>query len=269
MISAQQLEPQTARVDAVLVAGPGSWGKWSPHKDEELFLEGPHSRGFEFTRALRIFVEIIYGFRSLHFVGPCITVFGSARISDPDPYYNLTRDVGRFIAEAGFTVMTGGGPGLMEAANRGAKDVGGTSIGCNITLPREQRPNPYLDKWVEFRYFFVRKLMLAKYSYGFIAMPGGFGTLDELFEIATLIQTGKIRDFPIVLMGTEYWLPLTKFLRDPVLRKRAIDPRDLDRILITDSPLDAVEHIQRSALDRFGLRYRKRKPMSWLFERGV
>ncbi len=256
------------------VAGEGSpadvdWGKTSSTNDEQIFLEGPRSRGFELRRALRIFRELIYGFRRLHFVGPCITVFGSARFTEPHPYYALTRELGGQIARAGFTVMTGGGPGLMEAANRGAKGAGGTSVGCNITLPKEQKPNAYLDKWVEFRYFFVRKLMLAKYSYGFIAMPGGFGTLDEFFEIATLIQTGKIKSFPVVLMGVAYWSPLIQFLDNTVLKNGAIDAEDVSRLVMTDSPSEAVGHIQRCALDQFGLKYKLRHhPRKIFFETG-
>lgn len=154
-----------------------TWGKVDSDPEEQVFLEGPHSRGFEFLGALKIFRELIRGFRALHFVGPCVTVFGSARFTADHPYYKLTRELGAKIAAAKFTVMTGGGPGLMEAANRGAKDVNGASIGCNIILPKEQQPNPYLDKFVDFRYFFVRKVMLVKYSYGFVAAPGGFGPL--------------------------------------------------------------------------------------------
>lgn len=149
------------------------WGKTTASPDERVFLEGPQGRGFELGRAFRIFRELIYGFRALHFVGPCVTVFGSARFTSEHPYYALTRELGARIAQTQFTVMTGGGPGLMEAANRGAKEANGISIGCNIVLPQEQKPNRYLDKWVEFRYFFVRKLMLMKYSYGFVAAPGG------------------------------------------------------------------------------------------------
>lgn len=245
------------------------WGKATSDPEERLFLEGPHGRGFELRRALRIFSELIYGFRSLHFVGPCITVFGSARFPAEHPYYALTRELGTIIAEAKFTVMTGGGPGLMEAANRGAKDVSGVSIGCNIVLPKEQEPNRYLDKWVEFRYFFVRKMMLVKYSYGFVAAPGGFGTLDELFEVVTLIQTGKIKSFPVVLLGVEYWSPLLRFLRDSLLVKAAIDPQDLDRLFVTDSPREAVSFIQKGATEHFGLRYIRKRPRKFLFERGV
>src|SRR5437660_446463 len=171
-------------------------------------------------RVLRISWEFIKGFRALHFVGPCVTVFGSARFSDDHPVYDLARRTGALLARAGFTVMTGGGPGVMEAANRGAKDVGGRSIGCNIRLPQEQKPNPYLDKWITFRYFFVRKVMLVKYSYAFIALPGGFGTLDEIFETATLIQTAKIRDFPMVLMGRDFWQPLLDFLLNKLVPQK-------------------------------------------------
>src|SRR5262245_34492619 len=162
------------------------WGKVPADTAEERFLQGPKTRRFEFARLLRIMMEFLRGFRKLHFVGPCVTVFGSARFKEDHEYYELGREMGRRLAQAGFTVITGGGPGIMEAANRGAKDAGGPSIGCNIRLPVEQKPNPYVDQFIEFRYFFVRKVMLAKYSYGFVALPGGFGTLDELFEIATL-----------------------------------------------------------------------------------
>jgi uncharacterized protein (TIGR00730 family) len=246
------------------------WGKIASNPEEQIFLEGPHRRTYELRRAFRIFRELIYGFRRLHFVGPCITVFGSARFQQDHPYYALTRDLGARIAQAGFTVMTGGGPGLMEAANRGAKEAQGVSIGCNITLPQEQQPNSYLDRWLQFRYFFVRKLMLVKYSYGFIAAPGGFGTLDELFEVATLIQTAIIRNFPVVLLGTKYWSPLLAFLRNSPLGQGAIDQKDLTRILLTDSPSEAVDFVQRTAIDSFGLRYRpRRKPRRLLFERGI
>ena len=157
----------------------------------------------------------------------------------------------------------------MEAANRGAKDARGVSIGCNIVLPQEQKPNPYLDKFVEFRYFFIRKMMLVKYSYGFVAVPGGFGTMDELFEVATLIQTGKIKNFPVVLLGVEYWSPLIAFLRQSLLANGAISTRDLEAILLTDSPAEAVSHIQRCATEQFGLRYIPRKPAKILLERGT
>jgi uncharacterized protein (TIGR00730 family) len=165
--------------------------------------------------------------------------------------------------------MTGGGPGLMEAANRGAKEMAGTSIGCNIILPQEQQPNRYLDKWVDFRYFFVRKVMLVKYSYGFVATPGGFGTLDELFEVATLIQTGKIKGFPVVLLGADYWKPLLDFLRVPVLASDAINASDLDTLLVTDSPAEAVEFIKSRVLSRFGLKYVRRQARTILLEKSI
>src|SRR5579862_7555232 len=184
---------------------------------EHRFLHGPQARRHELGQAVRVFSECIRGFRVLHFVGPCVTVFGSARFDERSPHYDLTREVGRRLAEAGFTVMTGGGPGLMEAANRGAKEAGGYSVGANIELAHEQAPNAFLDRWIEFKYFFVRKLMLVKYSYAFVAMPGGFGTLDEIFETAVLIQTGKIKDFPLVLVGKAYWQPLLEFLRGRLL----------------------------------------------------
>ena len=193
---------------------PDAWGSGPGPEDIRDWLGGPRSRRSELARLGRIFAEFLRGFRALHFVGPCVTVFGSARVAEADPHYALARSLGGRIAGLGLTVMTGGGPGIMEAANRGAREAGGRSIGCNIELPHEQRPNPYLDRFVTFRYFFVRKVMLVKYSVAFVVMPGGFGTLDELFEAATLVQTGKIAAFPIVLMGTAYWAPLLGFLRE-------------------------------------------------------
>jgi uncharacterized protein (TIGR00730 family) len=228
----------------------------SPEMRERSFLEGPHSRKWEFATAIRIMREFIRGFRALHFVGPCITVFGSARFTEDHQYYQLARAVGRGLSQLGFTVMTGGGPGIMEAANRGAKEAGGPSVGCNISLPREQAPNPYLDRWVTFHYFFVRKVMLVKYSYGFVVMPGGVGTMDELFESLTLIQTRKIAGFPVVLMGSDYWQPLIALLRCMV-EERTIDETDLNLLLVTDSVEEAMNHINRHAVDQFGLRRRK------------
>ena len=244
-------------------APPPEWGKSPEDKAEQLFLEGPRSRRAELGFALGVVAEMVRGFRALHFVGPCATVYGSARYHDTHPYYALARDVGAHLARAGFTVMTGGGPGLMEAANRGARDVGGRSIGCNITLPEEQRPNPYLDRMVEFRHFFVRKVMLAKYSYAFIAVPGGIGTLDELFEIAVLIQTGKMKEFPIVLVGVDYWRPLVEFLRVQLVAAGTIDSKDVDRILVTDSPVEAARHCRDVGLSKFGLSSTQRFRPRW------
>ncbi|HSR66849.1 MAG TPA: TIGR00730 family Rossman fold protein [Acidobacteriota bacterium] len=226
-----------------------------PAKDEIEFLRGPQRRGSELLRLFRISWEFLKGFRTLHFVGPCVTVFGSARFSENHRYYQLGRAAGRHLAQAGFTVMTGGGPGIMEAANRGAKDVDGRSIGCNIELPREQKPNPYLDESIDFRYFFVRKVMLVKYSYAFVVLPGGFGTMDEIFETATLIQTGKIRQFPIILMGNDYWQPLMDLLREKFVTERTISERDLELIHLTDSPEEAATVARDMGMQRFGLTF--------------
>lgn len=234
--------------------------------DEVRFLAGPQSRFRELMMGLRAFREILTAFRKLHFVGPCVTVFGSARFSESHPYYKLARKVGEQLAIAGFTVMTGGGPGIMEAANRGAKDAGGRSVGCNIVLPVEQEPNPWLDLFVEFRYFFVRKLMLAKYSYAFVALPGGLGTLDELFEIATLVQTGKVDEFPIVLMGTEFWAPLLNALRETMVAEGTISAADIDRFIVSDSPSEITAIIADVVSRKFGLQRGVWKRRWWLFE---
>lgn len=236
-------------------SSPDSPSFTSASNDEGRFLAGPESRRSEAARVARIALEFIHGFRKLHFVGPCVTVFGSARFPEDHAYYALAREVGRRLARAGFTVMTGGGPGIMEAANRGAKEAGGRSVGCNIRLPREQEPNPYLDVMAEFHYFFVRKVMLVKYSYAYVALPGGFGTLDEIFESATLIQTGKMSDFPVVIMGRDYWLPMLDFLDKTMVPAGTIASRDLDRLVVTDSPEEAVSVILRSATTKFGLQW--------------
>jgi uncharacterized protein (TIGR00730 family) len=228
--------------------GRPRWGKVARSGEERRFLEGPRKRADELARAWRIFMEFIKGFRALHFVGPCVTVFGSARFKQDHKFYALAREMGRRISELGFTVITGGGPGIMEAANRGAKDAGGPSVGCNIQLPMEQEPNPYVDKFVEFRYFFVRKVMLVKYSYAFVVLPGGFGTLDELFEALTLIQTKKIENFPVVLMGVDYWTPMMTFFRERLITEGTISPEDMRLVLLTDSVDEAIDHIAASAM---------------------
>jgi len=244
------------------------WGKATRNIEELTFLEGPRRRLTEFVRAVRIFAEFIRGFRSLHFVGPCVTVFGSARFKEDNPHYALARRMGAEIARLGFTVMTGGGPGIMEAANRGAKEAGGASIGCNIVLPMEQKPNPYLDRFVEFKYFFVRKVMLVKYSYAFVVLPGGFGTLDELFEALTLIQTGKISNFPVVLMGVEYWTPLMDFMRQRLISTGTIDADDLDLIHLTDSVEEASAIMVAGGLDKVReMQARRPAPQPLLGER--
>jgi len=225
-------------------------------REERIFLEGPQPRKWEFWMVLSIMWEFVRGFRALHFVGPCVTVFGSARFKEDHLYYKLAREIGARLSGLGFTVMTGGGPGIMEAANRGAREAGGVSIGCNILLPQEQRPNPYLDRWVTFKYFFVRKVMLIKYSYAFVVMPGGFGTMDELFESMTLIQTKKILGFPVVLMGKDYYQPLLALLRRMV-DEGTISPYDLDLLLITDSVDEAMTHIRKHSIEQFGLQERR------------
>jgi uncharacterized protein (TIGR00730 family) len=236
------------------------WGKGTEQAEDGHFLSGPHSRLSELRRLLRIGADFIRGFRGLHFVGPCVTVFGSARFQEDHRYYTLAREVGRRLGRAGFTVLTGGGPGIMEAANRGARDVGAPSIGCNIILPTEQEPNPYVDRWLEFRYFFVRKVMLVKYSYAFVVLPGGFGTMDEIFECATLIQTGKIKNFPLILMGTEFWQPLQDFLCHGMVSEKTILPADCDRLLLTDSVDEAIDRIVSAATRDFGLVWEVNKP---------
>ena len=227
------------------------------------FLVGPQHRAFELRLACGIFLEFMRGFRRLHFVGPCVTVFGSARLGESHPHYALAREVGARLAEAGFTVMTGGGPGIMEAANRGAREAGGLSVGCTIRLPFEETTNPYTDVSVDFEHFFVRKAMLVKYSYAFIVLPGGFGTLDEVFEAATLIQTRKIKDFPVVLVGREYWEPLQAFLRDRLAAWGAISEKDLQGIYLTDSPAEAVDLVRHAAVHQFGLTYGPRARRRW------
>jgi uncharacterized protein (TIGR00730 family) len=252
---------------AIRTGEPPRWGKGTRSPEEGRFLEGPQTRASELRRLLRILGEFVRGFRRLHFLGPCVTVFGSARFPEDHRFYALGREMGRRLGAAGFTVMTGGGPGVMEAANRGAKDVGACSVGLNIVLPFEQKPNPYLDQWLEFRYFFVRKVMLVKYSYGFIAFPGGFGTLDEVFEAATLVQTGKIRDFPIVLVGHDFWDPLLDFARTQMLGHHTISAADIERFFVTDSPEAAVQHVLSEATGRFGLSYAPPRRHWWLGER--
>ncbi len=235
---------------------------------DEAMLEGPHSRFDELLTPFRIMADFLRDFRVLHFVGPCVTVFGSARIKADSPYYELARRMGASLARLGFTVMTGAGPGFMEAANRGAREVGGRSVGCNIKLPLEQAPNEFLDRSVTLRYFFVRKTLLVKYSCAFVVLPGGAGTLDELFEALTLIQTGKIQNFPIVVMGTDYWQDLTRLL-EKMARLGAIGAKDVSLLYVTDSVEEAIDHIRRKAVEPFGLKRVVRQSSPWLGERGL
>ncbi|MDH3214350.1 MAG: TIGR00730 family Rossman fold protein [Myxococcales bacterium] len=223
----------------------GHWPHGSRSRAEERLLSGRRPGRSELRSALAIFKECLYGFRTFRNLGPCVTVFGSARFGEDHRYYRAAQQVGRGLARAGFTVMTGGGPGVMEAANRGARQGGGHSVGCNIKLPREQVPNPYLDTFVEFDHFFVRKVMLVKYSCAFVVLPGGFGTLDEIFETMTLIQTGKMKSFPIVALGNDYWTHLRSFVNDTLIAAATIDPEDLDLVSLTDSPDEAVEIVRR------------------------
>jgi hypothetical protein len=233
-------------------------------RHEQNWLEGPKNRGFELSFAFKVFWEFIKGFRALHFSGPSVTVFGSARFKAGHPYYEQAREVGSLIAKLGLTVMTGGGPGVMEAANRGAKEAGGYSVGCNIVLPHEQTENPYLDKFVRISYFFVRKVLLVKYSYAFVIMPGGFGTMDEFFETLTLVQTRKINDFPIVVMGLEYYKPMREFLAF-MIAQGTISPEDTSYLLFTDDPKEAAVHIRKYLADNY--RVVRRKPRWWFFEK--
>jgi uncharacterized protein (TIGR00730 family) len=254
------------------LAAPVSTLTAPPECADEVFLEGSRTRFEESVTLLRVMWDFLRGFRTLHFVGPCVTVFGSARIKVEDPHYELARKMGAAIARLGFTVMTGGGPGIMEAANRGAKEVGGRSVGCNIELPYEQPANAYLDLCVRMHYFFVRKALLVKYSYAFVVMPGGAGTLDELFNALTLIQTGKIKNFPIVIMGTDYWKELIGFI-EKMARHGMIADADLQLIYATDSVDEAIAHIQSHAIEPFGLkriaRALRRRYFPWLGERGL
>lgn len=237
-------------------------------KSEIRFLEGPQNRWAELGFSFRVLLEFIKGFRKLHFAGPCVTIFGSARFKEDHPSYQETRHLSAEIAKLGFTIMTGGGPGIMEAANRGAKEVGGRSVGCNIVLPHEQDPNPYLDLWVNIRYFFVRKTLLIKYSYAFVVMPGGFGTLDEYFEALTLIQTGMLKEFPIIIFDTAYHRDIIEHI-EKMKVAGTISPDDLELCLFTDSMEEAVKHIEVNAIKKFGLKpSERRRTRWWLFERG-
>ena len=236
-------------------------------KAEIKFLEGPQNRWKDFKYTVSVFFEFIKGFRALHFVGPCVTVFGSARFKEDHEYYKQTRKLSGEIAKLGFTIMTGGGPGIMEAANRGAKDVGGKSIGCNIILPHEQHRNPYLDKWVDIKYFFLRKTLLVKYSYAFVVMPGGFGTLDEFFEALTLVQTKKINMFPIIIFDKDFYKKILEH-NARMQQEGTISASDEKLYFVTDSIEDAIAYIKEKSIMAFGLKYMKSKKPFWgFFER--
>lgn len=230
---------------------------------EPVYLDGPRPRMNELRFAWEVFVQFIKGFRTLHFVGPCITVFGSARFKEDHPYYQKAMEMGKMIAELGFTTMTGGGPGIMEAANRGAFENGGRSVGCNIKLPFEQHANPYVHKSITIDYFFIRKVLLVKYSYAFIIMPGGFGTMDELFETITLVQTNVIYDFPIVLFGKEYYQPLMEVI-DKMIEQGTIAAKDKQLILLTDDINEAMQFILVYIKKTFTIKPHRHK--WWLME---
>lgn len=222
-------------------------------REEKKFLSGPRSRWQELKYTLGVVVQFIRGFRALHFLGPTVTVFGSARFDENHRYYILAREVSAKLAKRGFAIMTGGGGGIMEAGNRGAKDVGGVSVGCNIVLPHEQKENPYMDKFVTIDYFFVRKELLRKYSFAFVVLPGGFGTLDEFFETITLIQTEKIEKFPIVIMGTEFHQDIKDHI-ERMEREKTISPEDLELFLFSDDVDEVVEHISNYAKEHKGIK---------------
>jgi uncharacterized protein (TIGR00730 family) len=231
---------------------------------DHVFLEGPKERSSEFLFAFQVFRQFVKGFRTLHFVGPCITVFGSARFKEDHPYYVAAREFGKRIAGLGFTTMTGGGPGIMEAANRGAFENNGKSVGCNIKLPFEQSGNPYVHTSFTFDHFFVRKVLLVKYSYAFIIMPGGVGTMDEFFEILTLVQTDTVTDFPIVLYGKSYYKEMLDML-DKMVEEKTISPEDLKLLLVTDDINEAIDHISKYIKNNYVVK--TRKPSWWLFEK--
>ncbi len=253
-ISAEEIKKQEI---FELVTEEGSW------------LAGPRGRVEDLLFLWRVGLDFIRAYRILHFAGPCVTIFGSARTEPGTRWYELAKEMGAGCAELGFTVLTGGGPGIMQAGNEGAYEAGGRSIGVNIILPFEQGVNPYVHKSVDMRYFFTRKTMLVKYSYAFVVMPGGAGTLDEMFETMTLIQTGKLRNFPIILMGKDFWQPLMDFVHK-MAEEGTISPEDPDLIFFTDSVEEAKAHLQRHAVKQFGLRRKNiPEPMAVLGEEGM
>jgi len=210
---------------------------------EAALLQGRRRHAEDVEAAVGIFLELLRGFERLEVPEPCVTVFGSSRICHGEPAYEKAREMGAALARAGYTVMTGGGPGLMEAANRGAREAGGHSFGCNIRLPNEQIPNQYLDDFVEFEHFFIRKLMLIKYSCAFVILPGGYGTLDEAFEVATLIHTGKLKRFPLVVMDKDFFKPFEDLLRGKLSQSGLVDRDGLDIVLLTDDPNAGIKWI--------------------------
>ncbi|GAC1419796.1 MAG: TIGR00730 family Rossman fold protein [Flavisolibacter sp.] len=229
-----------------------------------VYLDGPKSRTYELGFAFKVLLQFLKGFRTLHFIGPCITVFGSARFKEDNRYYQSAREFGKRIAQMGFTTMTGGGPGVMEAANRGAFENGGMSVGCNIRLPFEQVGNKYVSKSITFEHFFVRKTLMIKYSYAFIIMPGGFGTMDEFFETLTLVQTKTITTFPLVLFGKEYYKELMEAIVE-MAAKGTISSEDMNLVLLTDDIDEGMNHISRYIQTNYKIKPARTK--WWLFEK--
>lgn len=234
-------------------------------KSESLFVTEPLTRIKNLLFTFKVQYNFIKAFRRMHFIGPCVTVFGSARFGPETAHYQNAEKIGAEMAKLGFTVMTGGGPGIMEAANKGAYEAGGYSVGCNIILPIEQKPNPYLHKWIYIPYFFVRKVILVKYSYAFIVMPGGIGTLDELFEALTLIQTKMINGFPLVVFDTKYHKELWHHIK--IMEKNeSISQEDMKLLFVTDSVDELVEHIKKYSIKKFGLKKKIYKAKWWFGE---
>jgi|SRR5690606_31466075 len=233
--------------------------------NESLFVRGPLSRFKELSFAFKVFLNFIKAFRKMHFIGPCVTVFGSARFTKDSNHYKNAEKIGAALAKTGFTVMTGGGPGIMEAANKGAFEAGGNSVGCNIILPFEQKPNPYLHKWIDIPYFFLRKVILVKYSYAFVVMPGGIGTLDELFEALTLIQTKVIQDFPVVIFDSEYHKELCHHIQ-LMAENESISPEDMKLLFVTDSVENLIMHIETYSIKKFRLTKKQVTAKWWLKE---
>jgi uncharacterized protein (TIGR00730 family) len=229
---------------------PPERGSLLPHVEgaEKAFLSGRRPREADLESAVRFFLEFLRGFESFEFDRPCVTVFGSARFDESHPYYRLAREIGGELARAGFAVMTGGGSGVMEAANRGAREAGGLSLGCNIALPKEQQPNDYLDRFISLDHFFVRKVMLVKYSTAFVVMPGGFGTLDEAFEVATLMQTGKLESFPLIAVGADFWDPLIGFARETMIRQGTLEEHEAHFVHRADTAQGVIDVIRQAGL---------------------
>lgn len=239
--------------------------KYHLQKSESPFLQGPLSRFKELGFAVRVMYQFIRGFRKMHFIGPCVTIFGSARFTPDSKHYQNAEKIGAALSKLGFTIMTGGGPGIMEAANKGAYEAGGYSVGVNIVLPFEQKPNKYLHKWINIPYFFVRKFLMMKYSFAYVVMPGGMGTLDELFEAITLIQTKLIQNFPIVIFDSEYHKELCHHIQT-MAENESISKEDMKLLFVTDSAEEVVEHIKVHAIERFGLVKKQYKPKWWYGE---